>query len=284
MTGTRVVVALIVLPLLFVIIWYLPPVALFLLVAAAVMIGQHELYRMLYPSTPSWRLAVGLVLGVLLVWNFYRLTGGVTGRSIGHAMLLSGAALTGAVAAVLLVELFTGRRLVTAMPETALLCFSALYLGWMLGHLILLRGAEQGAGAVLFVVAVTWMVDSAAYFGGRRFGRHPLAPVISPKKTIEGAVAGLAGGLATAMIGQWWWFPTLTVAESAGAGLLLACVGQVGDLAESMLKRRAGVKDSGGWIPAHGGLLDKVDSLVFTAPTFYYYLVWVKDYGQFIPY
>jgi len=92
----------------------------------------------------------------------------------------------------------------------------------------------------------------------------------------------LAGGLATALIAHWWWFPALTVAESAAAGLLLGCVGQVGDLAESMLKRRSGVKDSGGWIPGHGGLLDKVDSLVFTAPTFYYYLVWVKDYGRHI--
>ncbi|MBI3621851.1 MAG: phosphatidate cytidylyltransferase [Nitrospirae bacterium] len=280
MTGTRVVVALVALPLLYIIIWVLPPAAFFLLVLAAVLIGQQELVRMVHPATPFRRLAVGLVLGVLLVWNFYRMTGAVIGGAIDHATLAVGTALTGAVAAVLLVELLTGRRLVTALPAAVMPLFSALYLGWMLGHLILLRGAEQGAGAVLFVVAVTWMVDSAAYFGGRRFGSHPLAPIISPKKTIEGAVAGLAGGVATALVAQWWWFPTLTLAESAGVGLLLACVGQVGDLAESMIKRRAGVKDSGGWIPAHGGLLDKVDSLVFTAPTFYYYLVWVKDYGR----
>jgi phosphatidate cytidylyltransferase len=278
MTGRRIVVALVVLPLLYLIIAVFPPVAFFMLVAAAVLIGQQELVRMFSPAAPLWRLAAGLGLGGVVVWKFYWTAGGL----IGPTALMLGATLAGAVASVLLVELFTGQRLVTAMPDAAWLFFGPLYLGLMLGHLVWLRALDRGADAVLFVVAVTWMVDSAAYFGGRRLGRHPLAPTTSPKKTVEGAVAGVAGGLATALVAHWWWFPLLTVAESAGVGLLLGCVGQLGDLAESMLKRRAGVKDSGGWIPAHGGLLDKVDSLVFTAPTFYYYLVWVKDYGRLI--
>lgn len=278
MTRQRVVVALIILPLLYVIIRYAPLLGFFMLVTAAVLIGQQELIRMFSPAAPLWRLAVSLGLGGVVVWKFYWMAGGSTG----HASLIAVAALAGAVASVLLIELFTGRRVVTALPETAWLFFGPLYLGGMLGHLVWLRAPEQGADAVIFVLAVTWMVDSAAYFGGRRWGRHPLAPVISPKKTVEGAVAGLAGGVVTALVAHWWWFPLLTVAESVGVGLLLGCVGQLGDLAESMLKRRAGTKDSGGWIPGHGGLLDKVDSLVFTAPTFYYYLVWVKDYGRLI--
>jgi phosphatidate cytidylyltransferase len=272
MTKERVVVALIVLPLLYAVIRYAPPIGMFALVAAAVIIGQREFCRLFHPEASSWRLTIGLGLAGLVVWSVYRMAA----PHPGGPELTSTAVLAGSVAAVLLIELFTGQRFATALPVAGLWLFGAFYLGGMLGHLVLLRALEQGAGAVLFVVTVTWMVDSAAYFGGRRFGRHPLAPRISPKKTIEGAFAGLAGGMMTAIVVRLWWLPELSWAESVGAGLLLGCAGQLGDLAESMFKRYAGVKDSGGWIPGHGGLLDKVDSLVFTAPTFYYYLLWVK--------
>ncbi|HTP41574.1 MAG TPA: phosphatidate cytidylyltransferase [Nitrospiria bacterium] len=269
----RVVVALVVLPLLYAVIRYAPPVALFALVAATVIIAQREFYRLFFPKTAPWRLAVGLLLGGVAVWSLYRMGGG---RLLGAAPVIT-ALLAGGVTAVLLVELFTGRRLATALPAWGFWLFGALYLGVMLGHLVLLRSLERGADVVLFVLTVTWVVDSAAYFVGRRWGRHPLAPAISPKKTIEGAVAGLAGGVVTALVLRAWWTPALSGLDSFGAGVLLGCAGQLGDLAESMFKRRAGVKDSGGWIPGHGGLLDKVDSLVFAAPTFYYYLLWVKD-------
>jgi phosphatidate cytidylyltransferase len=282
MTRQRVIVALVVLPALYLYIRYLPPSAFFALVCASVLVGQYEFYRFFSASLRPWLLAAGLFFGVLIVWSLYQ----QPGRSLlvinDGAHLTMAAVMACLVMGMLLAELWFGRALASSLTEVSVLVFGALYVGGLLGHLVLLRGLVQGAGAVFFVVAVTWMVDSAAYFGGRRFGRHPLAPVISPKKTIEGAVIGLAGGLTTALVAQWWWFPMLTVAESVGVGLLLGCVGQLGDLAESMLKRSAGVKDSGGWIPAHGGLLDKVDSLVFTAPTFYYYLVWVKDYGRLI--
>jgi len=269
----RVVVALVVLPLLYAVIRYAPPVALFAFVAATVIIAQREFYRLFFPKTAPWRLAVGLLLGGVAVWSLYRMGGG---RLLGAAPVIT-ALLAGGVTAVLLVELFTGRRLATALPAWGFWLFGALYLGVMLGHLVLLRSLERGADVVLFVLTVTWVVDSAAYFVGRRWGRHPLAPAISPKKTIEGAVAGLAGGVVTALVLRAWWTPALSGLDSFGAGVLLGCAGQLGDLAESMFKRRAGVKDSGGWIPGHGGLLDKVDSLVFAAPTFYYYLLWVKD-------
>ncbi|HUJ79464.1 MAG TPA: phosphatidate cytidylyltransferase [Nitrospiria bacterium] len=273
MTGKRILVALIVLPLLYAVIRYASPVALFALVAATVIIAQREFYRLFYPKAAPWTLAVGLLLGGLVVWNLYWMGGG---HLIGAAPAAT-ALLAGFVVVALLVELFTGRRFATALPAWSFWLFGALYLGLMLGHVVLLRSLERGADAVLCVLTVTWMIDSAAYFGGRRFGRRQLAPVISPKKTVEGAVAGLAGGIVTALVVRAWWTPMLNVTESLVAGLLLGCAGQLGDLAESMFKRRAGVKDSAGWIPGHGGLLDKVDSLVFTAPTFYYYLLWVKD-------
>ena len=273
MTKERIVVALIVLPGLYAVIHYAPLMVFFALVAAAVIIGQREFCRLSYPEASPWRLAVGLGLAGFVVWRVYQMAA----AHPGGIELTSMAVLAGGVAAVLLIELFTGQQLATALPVWGLWLFGAFYLGGMLGHLVLLRALEQGSAAVLFVVTVTWMVDSAAYFGGRRFGRHALAPMISPKKTVEGAVAGLAVGVVTALVIRLWWLPELSWVESLGAGLLLGCVGQLGDLAESMFKRRASVKDSGGWIPGHGGLLDKVDSLVFTAPTFYYYLLWVKN-------
>jgi phosphatidate cytidylyltransferase len=255
-TTRRVLVALIVLPGLYAVIRYAPPMGFFALVAAAVIIGQREFCRLFDPEASPWRLALGLGLAGFVVWRVSQMAA----AHPGGVELTSMAVLAGGVAAVLLIELFTGQQLATALPVWGLWLFGAFYLGGMLGHLVLLRALEQGSAAVLFVVTVTWMVDSAAYFGGRRFGRHALSPMISPRKTVEG-----------------WWLPELSWVESLGAGLLLGCIGQLGDLAESMFKRRASVKDSGGWIPGHGGLLDKVDSLVFTAPTFYYYLLWVRN-------
>jgi phosphatidate cytidylyltransferase len=122
---------------------------------------------------------------------------------------------------------------------------------------------------VLFLLVIIWVGDSAAYYGGRAFGRHPLAPRISPKKTVEGAIAGLLGSMlvggfvGVAFLGEPWLSVTLISAATAVAG-------QVGDLAESAMKRSAGVKDSSSILPGHGGILDRLDSLFFAAPVFYW--------------
>lgn len=276
MTGQRLLVAFIALPLLYALIRYLPPSGFLALICISVLIGQYEFYRLFSMTRPA-RLAVGFAFGLLVVWALYQAARPQGPFEINPAAL---AAVSGVVIGVLLFELWFGRELTSSFKDAAILLFGVLYVAWLLGHLVLLRGGRQGIEAVFFVVLVTWVVDSAAYFAGRYLGRRPLAPQVSPKKTVEGAVGGLAGGVAAAMLAAWWFFPAIGAAESIAIGLVLGVMGQLGDLAESMLKRSAGVKDSGGLFPAHGGLLDKIDSLVFTAPTFYYYLVWFKGYGR----
>jgi phosphatidate cytidylyltransferase len=121
--------------------------------------------------------------------------------------------------------------------------------------------------AVLFLLLLVWVCDSCAYYAGRRFGRRPLAPVVSPKKTWEGTVAGLIGAtLFGAAAGTWWFLPQLGPARGALAGALASSAGQVGDLVESLWKRGAGVKDSGVFLPGHGGFYDRIDSLLFAGP------------------
>ena len=100
---------------------------------------------------------------------------------------------------------------------------------------------------------------------------------MSPKKTIEGAVGGLVFSVAASLIARQWFLHSLSLQEAIGLGLMLSMIGQLGDLVESMMKRGVGVKDSGGIFPGHGGLLDKVDSLLFTTPSLYYYMIWAKQ-------
>jgi phosphatidate cytidylyltransferase len=140
----------------------------------------------------------------------------------------------------------------------------------------LTRALDGGEFLVFFVVLVTWAGDTGAYYVGMSLGRHQLAPVISPNKTVEGLMGGLLLALAMAVVASLWFLPSLTLADCLATGLLLAGAGLLGDLVESALKRSAGVKDSGMLIPGHGGMLDRLDSLLFTAPIFYYYVTLVK--------
>ena len=121
--------------------------------------------------------------------------------------------------------------------------------------------------AVLLLLLLVWVCDSCAYYFGRRFGRHRLAPVVSPKKSWEGSLAGLVGAtLFGAAAGTWWFLPQLGPARGALAGALASSAGQIGDLVESLWKRGAGVKDSGTFLPGHGGFYDRIDSLLFAGP------------------
>jgi phosphatidate cytidylyltransferase len=187
------------------------------------------------------------------------------------ATALSAPILALAVAAVLSGPIWLPRRPTTVEP-VALTLLGMLYVGWFLGHAILLRGLVDGPALVLFLVGVTWIGETGAYAVGSTVGRHKLAPLISPNKTIEGAVAqfvlSVLGGLALAA----WLMPDWAPVRAAGAGAVLGVVGQIGDLAESAMKRSVGVKDTGGLVPGHGGLLDRMDSLLFNAPILYYYV------------
>ena len=145
-----------------------------------------------------------------------------------------------------------------------------------IGALVVIRDRQGAAG--LFLLMLTVMIsDTAQYYSGRTFGKRALAPTISPKKTIEGAIGGFVfGPLAFAFIGiQWLPQPALSLPVRLGLGLLLVIVGIAGDLFESMLKRSAGVKDSSHLIPGHGGVLDRIDALLFTAPVYFLALTYL---------
>lgn len=146
-----------------------------------------------------------------------------------------------------------------------------LYTGWLLAHLVSLRELPQGFHFVLLVLVATWSTDTFAYFVGITIGKHRLAPVLSPKKSVEGSIGGVIGSVvASVIIG--YLDSHMPITNYIIIGLLVGIVGQVGDLAESALKRMAGVKDAGRFIPGHGGILDRFDSMFLTAPIVYYYL------------
>jgi phosphatidate cytidylyltransferase len=148
---------------------------------------------------------------------------------------------------------------------------AVVYVGWLLGHGILLRQTSPlGDELILLVVGVTWVGETAAYLVGSTVGRRPLARVISPRKTLEGAAAQVAASLVTAAALGAWLLPGCGLAVVIVAGGVLGVIGQIGDLVESVMKRSVGTKDTGGLIPGHGGVLDRIDSLLFNLPAFYY--------------
>jgi phosphatidate cytidylyltransferase len=161
-----------------------------------------------------------------------------------------------------------GRPLVESTANTL---FGAVYVGWLLGYAIWLQGRASGPQLVLFLVGVTWAGESAAYLVGSSIGRHRLAPILSPRKTVEGAIAQVIVSVAAAMALGYWLLPACGLMGAAGAGAVLGVIGQVGDLAESAIKRSIGTKDTADLIPGHGGMLDRIDSLLFNAPALYLY-------------
>lgn len=153
------------------------------------------------------------------------------------------------------------------------------YIGWLLGHMLLLESLPDGARLVFFLVGTTWAGESAAYVVGSTIGRHALAPVISPKKTVEGALGQLIASVVAAGVLGAWLVPQWPVATAILAGAVLGVIGQIGDLVESVIKRSLGAKDTGGLIPGHGGVLDRLDGLILNAPALFYYASWVGGRG-----
>jgi phosphatidate cytidylyltransferase len=159
----------------------------------------------------------------------------------------------------------------------ALTLGAALWLGWLISHFVMIRdlslpfGLGVGTRWLVLTFLVTWVNDSAAYFVGKAVGRHPCCPYLSPKKTWEGTIGGWVGGVAaTVLLGVW--LVDLPLAHGLALGVLVATVAPFGDLAKSMVKRQMKVKDFSALIPGHGGMFDRIDSLLFVAPVVYYYL------------
>lgn len=282
--GKRVAVAAIGIPLA-VVVLYIGGWVLALILAVIAAMGARELYRMAEAGGVSPLDGVGAPLAGLFVLL-------AEASAIDRAPL-SWALLIGAT--LLAAALVIWRRGVAGRPlaSSAITIFGALLVGGGLSYAVALRGlgndptwsgagsavgtATGGAILLAMPIALTWLGDTFAYFGGRAWGRRKLIPAVSPGKTVEGAISSVVGTTVMGALYAWlilgaWLGVEYPLLLGALAGLLVSITAQIGDLAESLLKREAGVKDSGALLPGHGGMLDRFDALLFTLPLMYWYL------------
>jgi phosphatidate cytidylyltransferase len=155
--------------------------------------------------------------------------------------------------------------------------FGAFFLPLALIHMVYIRDMKGGMELLFFIFIVVWVLDTAAYAFGRMLGKHKLAKNVSPKKTIEGAVAGVVFGVAAAAVCRYAFMQhILTLPQALIIGFVISIVGQFSDLAESLIKRDGNIKDSGKIIPGHGGMFDRFDSYIFAAPAVYYMLQFIS--------
>lgn len=261
MIRRRVLSALVIIPLIFVIIWFGGP-AYSLLVAAVAAVAALEFYGMMGLSWRHHLTIFGLISALLFIL-------------VSHFEADYTAPLLTFVVVFSLIWLILRSSVKDAAVNWAWTIGGIIYIGWMLSHFIPLRGLEAGRDWVLFAILATFAADTAAFFIGRAWGRHPLASAISPGKTWEGAIGGFLGAIAAASILAAILPGIPVVWHIALLGALIGVFAQIGDLSESMLKRSAGVKDSGRLIPGHGGLLDRLDSILFTVIVVYYYVLFI---------
>ena len=227
-------------------------------------LALHEFYAMGLPETRRGEAGLAVATGTLL-------TALVVFRAPASVMSGLGVLL---VLGTMIVFLFRHHEIASVGHELAIVTLGWIYVPLLLLHVGLLRGLAEGRSWVFLVLVLVMVSDSAAYFVGRSFGRHKLYEAISPKKTIEGALGGLAGGVLGLLFYKYLVFPELRLLDVVFLGVCVGAFSQIGDLFESMLKRSFNVKDSGTLIPGHGGLLDRLDSLLFAFPLTYYYVIW----------
>jgi len=264
----RAATALVLVPILVVSI-FLDPTCWSILAIATIagMFAHDELLRMSLPVTAEERF-VGLRAAVLTCGAAMVVLSMIFTPQVALPPTLTVAAIALGVAL-----LARKRTLAKASQHMAAVYASLLYVPLLVSVWSPLKGDFANGASWLFVtLAIAFGSDTVAYFFGRFLGKHKLYPAVSPKKTMEGAFGGLVGGvLATAGFGSSWLIPELPYGHAVVLGVLGSAVGQFGDLFESMLKRGYGVKDSGNLLPGHGGMLDRVDALLFVAPVVYYY-------------
>ncbi len=179
--------------------------------------------------------------------------------------------LAGGAAIIMLVEIFSS---VHSLDRAALTLFGALFAGWLPAHLVLIRNLRPHGEALAFLTfAAVWAMDTAAYAAGQGFGRRPLSSTLSPKKTWEGAAAGFLAAILVCLAFQKLTLSVMaTPLQAVGIGALIGAMGQLSDMAESLIKRDVGAKDSGALLPGHGGIFDRFDSYILCAPAVYYAL------------
>ncbi|HEY8548523.1 MAG TPA: phosphatidate cytidylyltransferase [Vicinamibacterales bacterium] len=255
---TRLISALVLLPAVLAIIWFLPPLGTMMLLGVVGALAFVEYANLARQGSEGFPLVVS---GMATLATFVAVA-----ARIPLLMVLAPAVFVAAAAVIA-----RNRPAEDVLRLASVTLFPVLYLALPLGLAAVLR-ADRGPFGILIPFLVIVVSDSAQYYGGRAFGRHKLAPVISPKKTVEGAVTGLlAAAIVTPPLARLV-SPEAPLLPLTVLGLLLAAIGILGDLFESLLKRSTGVKDSSHLIPGHGGMLDRIDALLFACPAYYVFL------------
>jgi phosphatidate cytidylyltransferase len=262
--AARVLVAIIAVPAIIALLYVVPPIGFYLLTLAAAIVAALELFAMVAPNdkVSQWLGALLTVAVSASIWFLPKEPRVFV--TIAIAIPLLG----------LLVPLLRLGDIATAGLRSATFAFGPLYCGIPLVLLAMIR-RDVDPGFVILALMLSWFGDTGGYFAGRFLGKRKLYEAVSPKKTIAGAIGGLAGSVAGAVWASLHFLKgRLPLHHAIPLALVAGALGQSGDLAESLLKRSVGVKDSGGILPGHGGILDRIDALMFTASTVFLYLLW----------
>ncbi len=260
----RIASAAVLAPILSVVIIWDRPEPMTFCVQAAVIIGLVEFYWIVLRDDPVWMRVAGVILGALL------------GTTIAWPplMVFFPWVLVGCILAAAIMHLLHFGDLPTAPARTGLMVWGFLYVPLLLTPLALFKRLPDGVDWIFLTLTVTWFSDTGAYAVGRLIGKRKLYKAISPGKSMEGAAGGLTFSFLAAVLAKFWYMPQLGWIDALLVAIPGGALGQIGDLVESMIKRGYKVKDSGWIIPGHGGLLDRIDALVFCIP-------WVYIYSRF---
>lgn len=262
----RFLTAVVVVPFLLLAIFWQNPIAWWGIVFVATGLGLREFFNMTMPKQPSSEKAAGVLLGLLFAGTLY------WDESSGLAVSLAFALVT--VGSFLFYLARYGEIETVAVRVSSML--GGIFYVSLLTFVALVKKRQglDGGAWVAIILSCTWFGDTGAYFAGRFLGPLwpvKLAPVVSPKKTVMGGLGGLAGSIGALVLAKFWYLPSLSWVDVFAVAVPANFLGQVGDLCESLLKRSTGVKDSGTLLPGHGGMLDRVDAVMFAAPWVYAY-------------
>ncbi|MBM4341149.1 MAG: hypothetical protein FJ110_16585 [Deltaproteobacteria bacterium] len=257
----KVWTALLLIPPLVLIIALGPSLILTLMVLLITLLGMREFYNLALPDSERIGHVVGIILGLVLSIIF----------SYGNPDIL-----IPFIILILLVLctffMITSQDLLTTISKLSVTFFGIFYIGFLLSHVILIRNQADGRAWLLFLMITVWSGDIIALFSGTLFGKHKLYPKISPNKTYEGLFGAIIGSVVIGLLFAFFFLPNFNTVACILVTIGMGILGQVGDFTESMLKRGAQVKDSGSLFPGHGGVLDRIDSFLFSTPFLYYLL------------
>jgi len=234
-----------------------------ILIIVCILFGLREFYIILEHQQISCFKNLGLFLGILLALLF-------SFCIIDPMIICFG--ITASIIIIFLRALFSHINLKNLNISISGTLLGIIYIPLALSHFILINKMDNGGKLILFLLFIIWACDIGAYYFGTYLGKHLLCPNISPKKTIEGSIGGIISSIIVAQLIRPFWWPSLSYLSCLVLSFCISVVAECSDLSESILKRSAGVKDSGSIIPGHGGLLDRIDSLLFAAPMFYYFM------------